>query len=149
MLEVTAADIYALSDEDLRTLIGLLCEADVRTHGIPTSCVTWGGNQNAPDGGIDVRVNAPTRRAPTGFLPRASIGFQVKKTDFTPGLIPGEMRPTGALRPSIRELIEQGGAYIIASSGTDASNSARKDRLDAMRAAVALAAFIQKGEEFR
>ncbi|MBN9008502.1 MAG: hypothetical protein J0H40_24250 [Rhizobiales bacterium] len=137
MLEVTAADIYALSDEDLRTLVGLLCEADARTHGIPTSSVTWGGNQNAPDGGIDVRVNAPTGSAPTGFLVRASIGFQVKKTDFTPGLIPGEMRPTGTLRPSIRELIDRGGAYIIASSGTDASDSALNDRVVAMRTAVA------------
>ncbi len=137
MLEVTTADIHALSDEDLRTLIGLLCEADARVHGIPTSSVTWGGNQNAPDGGIDVRVNAPAGPEPTGFLPRASIGFQVKKTDFTPGLIPGEMRPTGTLRPSIRDLIGHGGAYIIASSGTDASDSALKDRVDAMRAAVA------------
>ena len=136
MLEVTASDINALNDEDLRALVGLLCEADARVRGIPTSSVTWGGNQNAPDGGIDVRVRASASAGCTGFLSRASIGLQVKKTDFTPGLIPGEMRPSGALRPSIRELIGEGGAYIIASSGTDASDSALKDRLDAMRAAV-------------
>jgi hypothetical protein len=136
MIEITGADISALGDEDLRTLVGLLCEADARLHGIPTSAVTWGGNQNAPDGGIDVRLNAPAGNA-TGFLPRLCIGFQVKKTDFTPGLIPGEMRPSGVLRPSIRQLIEQGGAYIIASSGTDASDSALNDRVEAMRAAVA------------
>jgi len=120
----------------LRTLVGILCEADARTQGVSTSSVTWGGNQNAPDGGIDVRVNAPDGSVLTGFLPRANIGFQVKKTDFTPGLIPGEMRPSGSLRPSINELIAQHGAYIIASSGTDASDSALKDRLTAMRTGI-------------
>lgn len=137
MLDISAADIHSLNDEDLRTLVGLLCEAEARTQGVSTSFVTWGGNQNAPDGGIDVRVRVPDGSQLSGFLSRGSVGFQVKKTDFTPGLIAGEMRPSGVLRPSIKELIAQGGAYIIASSGTDASDSAFNVRLTAMSAAVA------------
>lgn len=137
MLEITSQDIAALNDEDLRTLVGRLCEAELQQAGLPTSAVIWGGNQNARDGGIDVRVLLHGEHHGLNFLPRSDVGFQVKKTDFTPGLIAPEMRPSGDLRPSIIELIDRRGAYIIASSGTDASDSALQDRLSAMRAATA------------
>jgi hypothetical protein len=137
MLEITGDDIATLNDEDLRSLVGRLCESELRSLGLSTSAVTWGGNQNAADGGIDVRVRIEDGAALTGFIPRTSVGFQVKKTDFTPGLISPEMRPLGQLRPSINNLIDERGAYIIASSGSDTSNSALTDRLVAMRSAVA------------
>lgn len=50
MLEITADDIALLGDDDLRALIGRLCESDMRRRGISASCVTWDGNQNASDG---------------------------------------------------------------------------------------------------
>ena len=137
MLEISGDDIYALNDEDLRSLIGRLCEFELRTRGLSTSAVTWGGNQNAADGGIDVRVRIEDGAPPGGFVPRTNIGFQVKKTDFTPGLIVPEMRPSGQLRASISGLIDERGAYIIASSGSDTSDFALTDRLNAMRSAVA------------
>lgn len=137
MLEITGKDIAELNDEDLRSLVGRLCESELLSHGLPTSGVTWGGNQNAVDGGIDVRVSIKDGVPPGGFVSRTSVGFQVKKTDFTPGLIGPEMRPSGRLRPSISNLIDEHGAYIIASSGSDTSDSALTDRLDAMRSAVA------------
>ena len=43
MLEITGDDIAALNDEDLRTLIGRLCEAELRARNLTTSAVTWGG----------------------------------------------------------------------------------------------------------
>jgi hypothetical protein len=137
MLEITGNDIAALNDEDLRSLVGRLCESELRSHGLSTSAVTWGGDQNAADGGIDVRVKIDTGATPGGFIPRSNVGFQVKKTDFTPGLIGPEMRPSGLLRPSISGLINERGAYIIASSGSDTSDSALTGRLEAMRSAVA------------
>ena len=136
MLEITSNDIAELNDEDLRSLVGRLCEAELHARGLSTSAVTWGGNQNAADGGIDVRVKIEDGEAPGGFIPRKKIGFQVKKTDFTPGLIGPEMRPTNQLRPSISELIEEEGSYIIASSGSDTSDSALTSRLTAMQSAV-------------
>lgn len=129
MLEITAHDIAALNDEDLRSLVGRLCEAELHSAGVTPSSVTWGGNQNAPDGGIDVRVAINDGVQTVGFIPRADVGFQVKKTDFTPGLIASEMRPAGKLRPSIADLILRRGAYIIASSGSDVSDSALQGRL--------------------
>lgn len=137
MLEITGDDIAVLSDEDLRSLVGKLCEAELRSCGLSTSAVTWGGHQDSADGGIDVRVRIEDGATPGGFVPRTSIGFQVKKTDFTPGLIGPEMRPSNQLRTSIGGLIEERGAYIIASSGSDTTDSALNDRLSAMRIAVA------------
>src|SRR4029077_3764711 len=134
MLDISTDDIARLSDEDLRSLTGQLCEAELRVQGLPVSGVIWSGDQNAVDGGIDVRV--AIERVIGGFLPRASIGFQVKKTDFTPRLIGPEMRPSGDLRSSILALVQQGGAYIIVSSGANTSDSALKSRLSAMRNAV-------------
>jgi hypothetical protein len=45
MLEITGDDIAALNDEDLRTLVGRLCEAELRARNLTTSAVTWGGDQ--------------------------------------------------------------------------------------------------------
>ncbi len=56
LLEITGDDIAQLDDTELRTLIGLLCEADFRLAGLPTKGITWGGHQNASDGGLDVVV---------------------------------------------------------------------------------------------
>jgi hypothetical protein len=62
MFEITAADIAALNDEDLRSLVARLCEAEMRQQGLPTSAVSWGGDQNAPDGGVDVRVDLSKKK---------------------------------------------------------------------------------------
>lgn len=136
MLDITADDVANLNDEDLRSLIGRLCEAEVQRLGVQASAVTWGGDQNAADGGIDVRVNLPLGTACGGFLPRAQIGFQVKKPDMPPSAIASEMRPDEKIRPSIQQLADRGGAYIIVSSAAHTSDSALTGRRDAMVGAV-------------
>ncbi len=136
MLEISPDHIAALKDDDLRTLVGLLCEAEMRRRGFSASAIAWGGNQDAPDGGIDVRVSLPKGAAIDGFVPKPETGYQVKKPDMPVAEIAKEMRPKGKLRPAIRELAEKGGAYIIVSSGSSVSDSARKERLAAMAAAA-------------
>ena len=79
MLEITGDDIAALNDDDLRTLVGRLCEADLRQRHFPSSAVTWGGNQTAKDGGLDVRVALAPGTSIDGFVPKSETGFQVKK----------------------------------------------------------------------
>src|SRR6476469_3707235 len=93
MFEITGDDSAALNDTDLRSLIGLLCEAEMRRRGLPTSAVTWGGNQTAKDGGLDVRVALQAGTALTGFIPNAQTGFQVKTPDMPRASILEEMRP--------------------------------------------------------
>jgi hypothetical protein len=136
MFEITADDIAALNDGDLRALITRLCEAELKSRSLSSSAVTGSGSQTAADGGLDVRVGLPTGTAIDGFVPRANTGFQVKKPDMPRSAILAEMKPSGALRPVIRELAEMAGAYIIVSADGSTSDSALRSRRDAMREAV-------------
>lgn len=116
ILEVTGEQVAQLDDTELRTLVGYLCEREVRSHGHPASAVTWGGHQNAGDGGIDVRVSLSPGAAIAGYVPKAATGFQVKAQNMPRGAILKEMAPKGRVRLSITELAANGGAYIIVSS---------------------------------
>lgn len=136
MFEVTAEQIELLNDTDLRALVGLLCEQELRTLGYSPAAVTSGGNQNAKDGGIDVRVDLPDGTAVSGFIPASASGFQVKAQDMPRGEILDEMAPKNALRPSIADLASRRGAYIIVSSQGSLADSALQDRKSAMRAAL-------------
>src|SRR5713101_2346366 len=112
MFEITPNDLALLSDEDLRALLARLCESEVRKRSFSSSAVTWGGHQNAADGGLDVRVALPDGAVIDGFVPRPATGFQVKKEKMPRQKILGEMRPNGVLRPVIRDLADRSGAYI-------------------------------------
>lgn len=136
LFDVAPEHIAALSDGDLRILIGRLCEAEVRTRGHAPVGVTYGGNQSAPDGGIDVRADVPAAAA-GGFIPRPLTGFQVKAEDMPRGSIAAEMRPGGTLRPSIGALARGRGAYIIVSSKGSVADAPLRERLSAMQEAVA------------
>jgi hypothetical protein len=136
MLEITPDHIAELADDDLRTLIGLLCEAELSRHNLPISAVTWGGNQRAADGGLDVRVALPAGSAITDFVPRANTGFQVKCQDMPRTTILAEMRPSGVVRPVIRDLADASGAYVIASSQGSTADSALRNRREAMASAT-------------
>lgn len=137
MLEITADDIALLNDEQLRTLIGRLCEAELRRRDQSTAYVTWGGNQNAADGGVDVRVAVPAGLITDGFIPRTATVFQVKAEDMPRAAIIEEMCPGGTLRASIQALADQSGAYIIVSSEGSTADFALNNRRAAMADAAA------------
>lgn len=136
IFEVTPEQVAALSDTDLRTLVGYLAEQEVRSQGHSAAAVTYGGHQNAKDGGIDVNIDldAATMK---GYVPRARTGFQVKAEDMPRAAILKEMAPRSKLRDAIRELGEAKGAYIIVSSKGSLSNTALTERRNAMAAAIA------------
>lgn len=134
-IEISGKDIAELSDTDLRTLIGFLCEADFRAENLTTVSITFGGHQNAKDGGLDVVVSAATGTA-RGFISRSETGIQVKKPKMFPSEIKDEMKPKGVLRPDIEELVKNKGAYIIVSSKDSTSHTALKNRKNAMRESV-------------
>jgi hypothetical protein len=136
MFEIAGDDIAALNDEDLRTLVGRLCEAELRKHSLPLTAVTYGGNQTAKDGGLDVRASLPAGTAITGFVPKAATGFQAKKSDMARAAILEEMKPHGVVRPSIVELAAASGAYIIVSANGSTSDTALTSRRNAMAEAV-------------
>ncbi len=136
LVEITGDDIAALGDADLRDLIGLLCEADYRSAGLSTNGITWGGNQDAADGGLDVVVRDNISPPVTSFVPKNITGFQVKKPDMPRAEIIKEMCPTGILRASIKTLIQENGSYIIISSTGSTTDSALNSRINAMKEAV-------------
>ena len=135
MLEITPDDIALLTDTDLRTLVGLLCESELRSRELSASGVTWSGHQNSVDGGLDIRVALPERETVGGFVPRPQTGFQVKKSAMPRAEILDEMRPKGVLRPIIRDLANRSGAYVMVSAEST-SDTALRNRQEAMREAV-------------
>lgn len=137
LLEITAEDIARLDDSELRELIGLLCEEDYRLAGLSTKGITWGGNQDASDGGLDVVVRDEKSLPGNSYIPRSHTGFQVKKSYMPKSEILKEMRPKGVLRESIKALIKNNGAYIIVSSGSSTTDTALNNRLEGMKEAVA------------
>lgn len=136
MFEITADDIAGLDDEKLRAVVARLCEAELRERGLSQAYVTSGGNQNAVDGGIDVRVALPPGSVIDGFIPRPATGFQVKQQDMPRAEILDEMHPNGVVRPSIQSLADQSGAYIIVSSQGSTADTALTNRRDAMTEAM-------------
>lgn len=137
IFEITGNDIAELNDTDLRNLIGMLCEADYRFSGMCVSGIRYSGHQDAKDGGIDVMVENENSPPDTSFVPRNISGFQVKKPSMSASDITSEMKPKGELRPKIKNIIKQQGAYIIASSGSSVTETAYDERINAMKEAVA------------
>jgi hypothetical protein len=137
MLEITGDDIQGLTDTDLRTLIGLLYEAELNAFNYPTAGVTWGGHQNAPDGGIDVRVNLTQTPHHDGYIPKGNTAFQVKKPDMPKAEIIKEMKPKGKLRDVFKTLADGEGAYIIVSAEGSTAEFALNNRINAMTDALA------------
>ena len=136
IFQITQYDIAELNDVDLRILVGLLAEEELRKAGYSPSAVTYGGNQRAADGGIDVRVEIEGSPEITGFVPRANTGFQVKAEDMPRSKVIAEMAPGHALRESIIELGRVGGGYIIVSSKGSLADTALTDRKNAMGEAI-------------
>lgn len=123
MFEITKEDIQKLNDKDLRELIGKLCEAELRKLHISPVYVTYGGDQDAADGGIDVCVKIDDAYRVNGFIPRNYTGFQVKLPKMSRSAIIKEMRPKNSLRDSIKEIANQSGSYIIVSAQDDTSDT--------------------------
>ncbi|MCI5226354.1 MAG: hypothetical protein D3918_06785, partial [Candidatus Electrothrix sp. AX2] len=136
LLDITGDDIAQLRPDDLRSLVGLLCEADYRSAGLSTRGITWGGHQDAADGGLDVVVSDTVEPPHAGSVPRRHTGFQVKRPDMPRKKILDEMCPKGILRDSIKELVQNGGAYLIVSSKASTTAKTLKNRINAMREAV-------------
>jgi len=134
---VTGSDIQGLDPEALRELLAKLCEADYRAANLSTSGITWGGNQTAPDGGVDIRLK-DTLPSENSFIKRQDTIIQVKKSKMPPAEIAKEMRckESHSLKPVIKDLIQQKGAYIIASGEDSLSDSSLNVRITKMREIV-------------
>lgn len=109
LLEVSREAIQRLDDKVLRELIARLCRAELYAAGLPLSAVESGGSQDASDGGVDVRVALAADAVGLDFVPRPSTVFQSKASKMPAEKLRRELTAAGTLKPSIREVLEQGG----------------------------------------
>jgi hypothetical protein len=132
IFSTSAEDIRLLDDAKSRELIARLCRAEVRNLGGSEGSVTWGGDQRAKDGGVDVRVDADITVGSSAYVPKLATAYQVKAESFAAGRIANEMAPGGVLRPAIQELATSKGAYVIVSTRDNLSDSSLASRKRAM-----------------
>lgn len=137
MFEITTDQIGKLNDADARELVGLLAEQEAIRNGADASSITFGGDQRAEDGGIDVRASLPDTVIASGYIPRRQTGYQVKAESFGAAKTNSEMRPGDVLRDAIQALGEAGGAYIIVSTQDNCTDTMLSRRRNAMAAAIA------------
>lgn len=135
--ELEPKDISELNDADLRELVARLCEAELAKYDISPYFVSWGGAQEAPDGGLDVSVVDSGKNIDAGFIPRANTGFQVKKHSMGKASCKKEMLDKNkSLKPVIASFADKKGAYIIVSGKDDCSDKMLNDRLQGMQEAI-------------
>ncbi|MFQ1781548.1 hypothetical protein ACK377_02820 [Aeromonas veronii] len=134
--ELEPSDISNLNDADLREMVARLCEAELMRQNIQTSCVLWGGAQEAADGGLDVRVVDAIPLLKPSFVSRANTGFQVKKNSMSKAACRNEMLDKGTLKNVILDLLGKKGAYIIVSGKDDCSDKMLSERLLGMKSAL-------------
>jgi len=137
IFDIEKDELLRLSDTLLEELIARLAEAEIAAQGHSPAYVNWSGSINAPDGGIDIHVQVPVEQLSTGFLERPNTILQAKKHSMPMAAIIKEMVTAGKLSPTISEHAKRGGSYIIVSLGDDCSPPMKRDRLKAMRDAVA------------
>ncbi|WP_415717009.1 hypothetical protein [Maridesulfovibrio sp.] len=133
IFDITEKEIQELTDFDLRTLIGLLCEAELERNDLPVTTAKWGGNQRAADGGLDVYVDLENQTEEIGEIPRWKTGIQVKQESMPKSKIKKEMSLDGTPKPILTELARNKGAYLIACGRDTNSDKMLKERLKAMR----------------
>ena len=133
---ITIQDIQSLNDEQSRELTARLCRAELSSHGISEAAVSWGGDQRAKDGGVDVCIDIDPNCGINGYVKSDRSAYQVKAENFGKAKIPHEMAPKGVLRPAIVELGKDKGAYIIVSTRDSLSASSLSDRVEAMNACL-------------
>lgn len=125
---IAKEDIKKLNDEKARELVARLAKAECREHNQPESKITWGGNQRAKDGGVDVRADLPKSVSGLDFIQTPCAAFQVKAEQFPPSKVPGEIAPGGKARNVYEDLKSENGTYILVSTKDDCSDSALNER---------------------
>ena len=133
--EVSKEIVSSLGDELLRRLLQRLLEAETARLGISASCICVGGNQTAPDGGVDASIAWQGVPKADEWLPRRVTVFQCKAEVMGPKALAREMCPGGIARPVFESLARRRGAYVIFSTD-DPTTLGLQRRLEAMREAL-------------
>lgn len=135
-LRVTNEDIEKLSDRQLTELLSMLLYFEAEKWGILANSVGVGLNINVPDGGEDGRIKWDGGIDKTNWVPNRFTQFQCKATDMPPSKCEDEiLSGERDLKPMVREVIENGGAYILFHNRT-LNGQQQKARIDSFRKAI-------------
>jgi hypothetical protein len=143
---VSSKEIQSLNDEQARELVVRLVRAEAEKLSVVEPSTTWGGDQRAKDGGIDVRFASSALPTASSYLPKECVGYQVKAEKFPPSKISGEMAPKGIFSASIKQLLQDNHAYIIVSTKDSASDSSLTARISKMQECAREAGLNDKGK---
>ncbi|MEM6497486.1 MAG: hypothetical protein AAF709_12260, partial [Pseudomonadota bacterium] len=136
ILELSAEDLLQLTELQLEELVARLAQSELSILNGRSFGVQWSGSVNAPDGGIDVKVDYNSESFRGDFVPRAQTVFQVKRPNMGPAKITTEMRPNDELLPIFDDLAQVSGAYIIVSLKDRLETPQYKKRVETMKLAV-------------
>lgn len=98
MLKVSKKQIQDLKDDDLRELIVLLSISTLNKYRISSKSVSYGGSQDAKDGGVDIRIKFGKKQPINDFIDNKNVIIQVKVPNMTASGIKKEMCPCNFLR---------------------------------------------------
>lgn len=132
-LSPTADDVQKLDSSELELLLAKLSAADLSEARLPLSWMSAGGHHNAPDGGVDVRIDGC---GSTAFIPGLPAIIQSKAKVMEAKDIRDEMRPKNVPRSFFTDLAARGGSYLLVSGRDDCAEPQRNKNLAAMKDAL-------------
>ncbi|MBT2663082.1 hypothetical protein [Bacillus sp. ISL-45] len=135
-LRVDNTDIEKLSDRQLTELLSMLLYFEAEKWGISANSVGVALNITVPDGGEDGRIKWAGEIDKTNWLPKRFTLFQCKATDMPPSKCKDEiLTSTRELKPMVKEVIEEEGAYILFHNQT-LNEQQQQMRIDQFRKAI-------------
>jgi hypothetical protein len=117
-------------------LLKILLYSEAKAFNIPASCVHVPLQITVPDGGEDARIQWDAHLLKkTDWIPNCFTIFQSKAMDMGPAQCKKELFKTKSrdLKPSIEEVFDAGGAYILFFNRSCNTQKCQKPRIDKMR----------------
>lgn len=125
--EVESGHISELEPSMLGDLLRKLLSAEAQENGLPISCrISVPSSLDSPDGGEDARIEWEEGPPRTKFLPNRLCMFQMKTGQVYPSRTKKEILSKGKVKPRIREVLEQGGLYVMLCSHPYANQAIEK-----------------------
>jgi hypothetical protein len=135
-LQATNDDIKHLKDSQLVHLLWQLVYLELSANGIEKFDSQVPLSIYIKDGGIDGLARWADGPGRTAMFPGRTVGFQAKATDMTDAACAAEVRAAdGSLKPQVRRLVEQGGAYVLF-LGRDCVTASKEPRIAAIKEAI-------------
>ncbi len=115
LLDVTGTDIRALDRWEFPQLLRHLLSVEARANNLPHHRIHVASNIDAPDGGIDGRMQWEGGLKLTNFLPSRLTGFQLKSGTISASKAGSDVlnKDGRTVKDMVRSVLSEGGHYIM------------------------------------